>query len=145
MRRWIVAGLGLGLASGVLAAAGGREASMDVRLAIRTDRTVYAAGDSMVVRLTLTNRDADTALLRFATGQRFDVEVQDSAGRRIWRWAEGMMFMQMLGEIRVPPGDSVDYRVSAVAPAEPGRYAVIGRIPALDRTLEAGAEIAVRP
>jgi hypothetical protein len=129
----------------MLSVAGGREASMDVRLALRADRSVYAPGDSLIVVLTLTNPDADTAVLRFATGQRFDVEVSDSAGQRVWRWAEGMMFMQMLGEVRVPPGDSVFYRVPAVAPAEPGRYAVVGRIPALDRALEARAEITVRP
>jgi len=118
---------------------------MDGRLAIRTDRSVYAPGDSLVVVLTLTNPDADTAVLRFATGQRFDVEVEDSAGQGVWRWAEGMMFMQMLGDVRVPPGDSVAYRVAAVAPTAPGRYVVVGRIPAMDRALEARAEITVRP
>jgi hypothetical protein len=145
MRRWIVAGLGLGLASGVLAAAGGREASMDLRLAIGTDRSVYGPGDSLAVVLTLTNVGADPVLLRFATGQRFDVELQDSAGRSVWRWAEGRMFTHMLGQVRVPAGDSVAYQAAAPAPAAPGRYVVVGRIPAMDRVLEGRAEITVRP
>jgi hypothetical protein len=141
----MVVGLGFGLASGMLQGAGEREASMDLRLGIRTDRSVYAPGDSLAVILTLTNAGPDTVVLRFATGQRYDVEVRDSAGHPVWRWAEGMMFMQMLGQVRVQAGDSVAYQVAAVAPAEPGRYTVVGRIPATDRALEARAEITVRP
>jgi hypothetical protein len=145
MRQWMMAGLGLGLASGALCPTANRGDFMDVRLAVRTDRSGYAPGDSLVVVLTLTNPEADTAVFRFATGQRFDVEVRDADGQLVWRWAQGMMFMQMLGAVRVPPGDSVVYRVPAVAPAGPGRYTVVGRIPATDQALEARAEITVRP
>jgi hypothetical protein len=144
MRAWPMMGLGLVLATGTLPGPAAREDSMDVRLSVRTDRSAYAPEDSMAVELILTNPGTDTTVLRFATGQRYDVEIHDTAGVVLWRWSEGRMFMQMLGQLAVPPGETVSFRVPARAPAQPGRYVLAGRIPVRGSpVLEAQVEILV--
>jgi Intracellular proteinase inhibitor len=120
-----------------------RESGMAVRLTVATPRPAYGPGDTIAVDLTLRNPDGPAETLRFATGQRYDVELWDEGDRPLWRWSEGRMFTQMLGQERLGPGDSLTYQVALPAPATPGQYRVVGRIPAMERPLEASVGIRV--
>lgn len=112
-------------------------------LRVTTDRATYRPGDTLMVTLTLTNAGPDTARWRFSTGQRYDVAILAADGAPVWRWGAERMFMQMLGEEWLAPGDSLVYREPAPAPSGPGRYTVEGRIPALDAPLAARVEVIV--
>lgn len=121
------------------------ENRMGPRLSVTTDRDGYRVGDTIGVTLTVSNPGPDTAVLSFATGQRYDMALVDAGGRLVWRWSEGMMFVQMLGAERLAPGDSLVYRERAPAPGAPGRYVVEGRVPATEGELVARADVTVTP
>jgi hypothetical protein len=149
MQTFLATGLTAGLVIGVAAGAAARPASrmpeegVEVRLTVSTDRPTYHPGDSVSVGLTVLNPGGPPATLRFATGQRYDVELRDEAARPLRRWSEGRMFTQMMGQERLEPDDSLAYRVTLLAPTTPGRYQVLGRIAALDQVLEASVAIRV--
>jgi hypothetical protein len=89
------------------------------------------------------NEDAAAAVLTFATTQRYDVEIRDLRDTLLWRWSEGMMFGQVLGEERIAAGDSLGFTERCPAPSRSGRYQIIGRIPAVERVFEARTRIQV--
>ncbi len=82
---------------------------------VAVDRPVYVANRMppeipgqavarMTVRITLRNTTDEPVRLRFPTSQRYDLEIQDSAGRRLWRWSDGKVFLMVYGEEEFGPG-----------------------------------------
>jgi hypothetical protein len=59
-----------------------------------------------VFELHITNVTASRWTLEFATAQRYDFEVADAVGERLWRWSDDMMFAQALGRKVLAPGES---------------------------------------
>jgi hypothetical protein len=102
------------------------------------DRPVYVANlrppvdpvrsvPALTARLTLRNRTSEPVALQFPSGQRYDLEIRDSNGRRVFLWSEGRAFTLALARVELKEGELVyvaEIRLSdrsgRVFP--PGRY-----------------------
>lgn len=115
-----------------------------LHLRVTTDKNTYAPGDPILVTLWITNRAPQPKTLRFRTAQRYDVVIEDGQQRQAWRWSEGQMFTQVLGEETLEPGrGSITYRVAVRARLAPGAYTVTGIVPAEDGRLSSSATIRI--
>lgn len=100
------------------------------RLTLSTDRTSYAPGTPVIMRLTKTNTCRHTETLTYFTGQRYEFEIRQD-NRLIWRWSEGRAFSPAVQRIRVRPGETLTFTESwpqvdsANRQVEPGRYRVV--------------------
>ena len=133
-------------AGGGTSAADGARASDTVELRVEgleAGPDAYAPGARLELRLLLRNPGADTLRLGFSSGQRFDFTVRDAGGETVWRWSEGRFFTQALGSETLPPGDSVVYEAGVPEGLQPGRYTVVGRITARDRSPGDSVEVRV--
>jgi hypothetical protein len=79
----------------------------------------------------------------FRTGQRYDVLIENAQGREVWRWSDGRMFTQVMGEETLAPAKRIRYRVSLQTKLSPGRYKIRGVVPAEGQPLSAATTIKV--
>lgn len=70
---------------------------------------------------TISNEGNKTVTLSFSTSQRYDYELKNKAKERITRFSHGRAFMQVIGEEKLAPGESVSYDI-ALKNLEPGEY-----------------------
>ena len=63
-----------------------------------TDKPVYARGDPVHMSFEVSNPGATAVTLQFTSAQRFDLVIEDEAGRDVWRWSAGRLFAAVLGE-----------------------------------------------
>jgi len=123
--------------------AAGDLAELTVR--VTAARAAYAAGEPIGFMLAVKNPTAAPITLRFATGQRYDFVLESAAGAEVWRWSAARAFTQALGEQIVPPGWELDYEETFAGRLAPGTYRIRGIVPCVGDTLEARAEVVVRP
>lgn len=114
-----------------------------LEVTLTTSQTVYAAGGPVDLALKITNRGSDPVTLQFSTSQRYDFLVLDAADDTVWRWSADKMFMQVLGQEQLGPGESRDFREHVAVALPPGEYAAVGRVTAR-RVLEARRTFEVR-
>jgi hypothetical protein len=92
----------------------------------------FSQGDAISMALSLTNCDNRQARIFYTDGQRYEFIVKDEENREIWRWSQGMVFTQALGEEALEPGATVTYtevwdqRDQNGEQVEPGRYEISG-------------------
>ena len=91
-----------------------------------------AVGQSVPLKLTLTNASKDPAQVMLGGRPPFDVIVTSADGAVIWRWSEGQA-VQMVLEVRtLKPGEQIVFdaqwpaTTSDKTPPSPGRYLVRG-------------------
>ena len=113
-------------------AARGAESNRGVRLAVETDRPTYQPGDAIGFRVTVSNASANPVTLRCKDSQRFDVTVQDSTEKEVWRWSADRMFAQMMSEDTLAPGQSRSYTASFTGNLPLGQYRASGTIVCLE-------------
>ncbi len=100
---------------------------LDTTLSARVDD-----GDVMLA-LTVTNRGADPVTIRFRSGQRGEFVAygldDETAGsdRACWRYGDGKLFTQAIGEERIEPGSSATYEAVWTDPPE-GVHRLVGKI-----------------
>ncbi|WP_254862211.1 BsuPI-related putative proteinase inhibitor [Halovivax gelatinilyticus] len=97
--------------------------------------------DGITFTLVVTNEGDEPITARFSNGCRVDVAVTDDGGE-IWRYTDGRMFTQVLGEETFEPGESRRFDVQWRDP-EPGSYAADGELTAQNRTCTATTEFSV--
>lgn len=112
-------------------------------LLVATDKSAYARGEPILVTLQVVNRGSGPVELRFLTAQRYDVLIRDAQGRQVWRWSDGQMFAQVLGQESIEPGRKIAYRVTVRERLAPGSYTVTGVIPAEQGALSSAANIRI--
>jgi hypothetical protein len=111
---------------------------------VKADREAYPAGEPLVLTLQVVNRSPQPVHLTFRTTQRYDLLVQDPRGRQVWRWGTGRAFAQVLGEETLAPaGGRLTYRITVRERFPPGRYTLIGIIPADEGPITASTDIRV--
>lgn len=121
-----------------------RRQEQELNATLALERATYPAGAPVSMTLRVENPTADPVTLRFSDGQRFDFVIREAGGDEpLWRWSSGRFFTQALGEEVVPPGDSLVYEATMEEGLEPGRYAVVGVVPARERTLRDSADVEV--
>jgi hypothetical protein len=72
--------------------------------------SVAKADDSMALTFELKNDSAQTALLTYNSGQRFDVFVYDSYGELIYKWSLDKVFTMMLESVPINAGETLTYQ-----------------------------------
>lgn len=102
-------------------------------------------GDSIPLALHVVNGTPDPLVLEFTSSQRYNLWIAPATGEPIWTWAADKLFAQMMGQETVAPGDTIEYRDTIPAPAEPGEYRVIGSIATTSRELSDTAAVTVGP
>ena len=113
-------------------------------VSLSTDKGIYAAGDSIVMELVVFNRTPESLIFDFRDAQHFDFIIEDMEGNRVWRWADGRMFIQVLGEEILGPGRAeVIYTGTYTGPLQPGDYTVIGSFISSNRPLSASLTITI--
>jgi len=113
-------------------------------VSLTTDKAIYAAGESIVMELIIFNRGAESLTFDFRNAQHYDFLIEDAEGNSVWRWAEGRMFAQVLGEETLGPGrGEVVYTETFAGPLRPGGYKVIGALIAANRPLSASLTITI--
>ena len=125
-------------------AAHGAESNRGVRLALQTDRPIYQPGDAIGFRLTMSNASDKPVTLRCKDSQRFDVTVQDSTEKEVWRWSADRMFAQMMSEDTLGPGQSRSYTASFTGKLPSGQYRASGTIVCLEPPASASAVFSMR-
>ena len=122
----------------------GTMAELTFGVSLTTDKAIYARGESIVMELIVFNRTAENLTFDFRNAQHYDFIIEDAAGNRVWRWAEGRMFAQVLGEETLGPGrEQVVYTETHAEPLQPGDYAVIGALISANRPLSASLMITI--
>ena len=119
-------------------------AELTFGVSLTTDKAIYAAGEGIVMELIVFNRTAESLTFDFRDAQHYDFIIEDTEGNSVWRWAEGRMFIQVLGEETLGPGrEEVVYTGTYAGPLEPGDYKVIGALVSYNRPLSASLTITI--
>jgi hypothetical protein len=67
---------------------------------------------TLIAQLSLHN-DSDTPVeLAFSSSQRYEWVIRDRVGKELWRWSEGLGFLQVLGQETLAKGRPLNYSVS---------------------------------
>lgn len=97
---------------------------------------VEVAGDTVELRLQVTNA-ADTAVtLEFGSAQRYDFEVRTEGGESVWVWSADRMFGQVVGHEKIAPGSTLEYRERWDAGGRRGRLQARARLTSATHPLE---------
>ncbi len=113
-------------------------------VSLTTDKAFYAPGESIAMELIVFNRSAESLTFDFRDAQHYDFVIEDAEGNSVWRWAEGRMFIQVLGEETLGPGrEEVVYTETHAGPLQPGDYKVIGALISANRPLSASLTITI--
>ncbi|MFC3957105.1 BsuPI-related putative proteinase inhibitor [Halovivax cerinus] len=97
--------------------------------------------DSVTFTLTVENTGSEPTTAQFSDGCRVDVAVYDGE-TEIWRYTDGMMFMQVLGQERFEPGDPRTFEVTWDDPTA-GTFTAVGELTATDRSCEARTDVSI--
>ncbi len=81
------------------------------RVEMATEKETYPVGDSVSVRYRLTNLTDQAQTLQFRSGQEFDL-VLDGPGGKVWQWSDGKLFIQVLSDRELAPGESFEFKAS---------------------------------
>jgi hypothetical protein len=84
--------------------------------------------DSVRFSLHATNPTAQEIPLEFGSSQRYDFDVFDGSGARVWRWSEDQMFAQVVEREQVAPGATLRYEAVWRPEGKTGQFTVVGRL-----------------
>ena len=101
-------------------------------LCLITDKAIYSPGDVIEMTLEISNQTNEEITLRFKDAQRFDFMIEKD-GVKLWRWSDGRMFAQLLGEERLSPGKTITYTVRFEGKLNVGVFRVTGMV--VDRNI----------
>lgn len=114
-------------------------------LALQIHGSKLSLGEPVRAALEVINRSPESVRLTFSTGQRFDLSLENASGREVWRWSDGRLFIQALGEeVLKPSPGALRFDATIPAPRGQGRYTLHGQITATNLTLRAFAAFQVR-
>ncbi len=113
---------------------------------LSTAKAFYTPGEPIPLKITLFNRAEDERVLHFSTSQRYDFVVETAeGGREVWRWSQGRMFLQVLGEERLgPKKPSISYTAEIPDGLKAGSYIITGVITSTGGSLSASVPVEVR-
>ena len=139
----VFSGLGLWLVA--YGNATSEERNMNYGISIMIDKMSYSVGEPIMMTLKIFNYVEEDVVFNFNTSQRYDFIIEDEEGNEIWRWSEGRMFAQMLGEeILGPRNPEVIYTAEYKDKLSPGYYKITGIFIAKDRPMSGSIIIEVK-
>jgi hypothetical protein len=96
-------------------------AGPEVNFTVALDKTSYESGETAVVRLALRNTTPAPVTLQFTSGQRYEIQIRDAAGKVAYTWSATRTFIQAVGSEAISGGErNYAEPVSLTLPA--GRY-----------------------
>jgi hypothetical protein len=97
---------------------------------------VKVAPASVRFVLHVTNSTPDPITLNFQSSKRYDFVVETLAGEKVWRWSDGMAFLQALSSDTLAPGESWTMEAVWEPEAPSGEYRAVGTLTAREQTLQ---------
>ena len=94
----------------VPAAGSGFEARLRLEREDGRQADTLAAGETLVLVLTLRNPADSPLRLSLPTAQTHDFSITTDDGRELWRWSAGRRFAQVLTELELAPGEERSFR-----------------------------------
>ncbi len=85
---------------------------------LSTDRSQYQPGQTVVMKMTVTNPFDELVTLRFISGQTYDFIIRDSDGQKVWQWSDGKAFTMALHQRELAAGESYEVSTRWTVPAE---------------------------
>ena len=141
----IVVILSLGLWWGIYGNSASENKNMSYGMSIMIDKMSYSVGELITMTLNVFNYTEEEITFHFNTSQRYDFIIEDEKGNEIWRWSEGRMFAQMLGEeILGPNNPEIIYATEYKDKLSPGYYKVTGIFVVTDRPMSGNVIIIVK-
>jgi hypothetical protein len=120
------AGDSSGAASGGAARGSGAAGAEALEVVLETGQQPVSPGGSVTFTLRACNRTDADVVATFRDSQRYDFEVSRD-GAVVWRWSEGMVFAQVVGEERWASGECREWSESwDGSGAGPGSYEAAG-------------------
>ena len=111
---------------------------------LSTDKAVYRPGQPIRITFEVFNHTPTPVRFDFASGQRYDLVIEDRQGDEVWRWSAGRMFTMALGQETLGPAKPrLTYEAEHTARLEPGRYKIKGLLTDVSRRISAtiGVEV----
>jgi hypothetical protein len=68
-----------------------------------------ATGNSLEMKLTLTNTTDKAVTIDQTSGQKYDFKLFDAKGNNVYTWSADKMFMMMVGSYELKPGESITF------------------------------------
>lgn len=90
---------------------------------------------------TVENEGSDAELLRFNDGQEADVVVR-AAGQEVFRWSADRMFMQVIHQVELEPGETEVYEMEWENPPS-GEFTAEAMLTAENHELTASAVVSL--
>jgi hypothetical protein len=97
---------------------------------------VRVAGDTVTFVLQVANGSPSPVELDFASGQRYDFIVRNTAGAEVWRWSADQGFVQMLGTETLAAGGVLEYEAQWLATGRQGEYEAVGVLASTNHAIE---------
>ncbi len=118
---------------------------MNYGMSMTTDKMNYSVGEPITMMLKVFNYTEEEMTFHFNTSQRYDFIIEDEEGSKIWRWSEGKMFAQMLGEeILRPNNPEIIYATEYKGKLGSGCYKVTGIFIAREKPMSGSIIIEVK-
>lgn len=120
----------------------------DIELVIKTDRNAYLKGDQVKIIMTVKNISMNSVTLEFTTSRHYDFMILKD-DQDVWMWSRDKYFAQAFTTIVIKPGESLTYTVewnqrdNMGNDVTPGRYRIMGTLPAIGRELSASVSIPI--
>lgn len=114
-------------------------------ISVSVNKPIYSSGEPISMALYVFNNTGQEVTFLFSDAQRYDFTIEDEEGREVWRWSEGRMFAQVLGEETLGPGrEEIRYTASYQGALEPSSYQITGIVVAKNRPMSASVSIVVK-
>lgn len=82
-------------------------------------------GDSVLLKLHVTNTSDSSVPFTFPSSQRYDFQVRDEGGEILWTWSATRSFAQVVTEAELAPSETWEFEATW-NPGGPGRYQATG-------------------
>lgn len=118
------------------------EVAQAVVALLELDRKSYEQGEPIDMTLRLVNCASKAITRTYADGQRYDFSAKAEDGEEVWRWSDGMVFEEVLGEETYQPGGQLafaetwDQLDSDGQEVKPGQYELTAEGTGCDESLE---------
>ena len=100
----------------------------DQQVRVAPNFTISVEHKSIRFALDVTNPTKKNVELTFPDGQTHDFAVLDSAGREVYRWADGRMFTQSVQNRNLDGGETMHIAEQATLDLAPGSYVAVAKL-----------------
>lgn len=114
---------------------GERDMSESMDQALAASMEVKVSSSSVRFILHVTNSGDEPIEVLFPTSQRYDFVVRTPAGDEVWRWSDGMGFLQALSNETLAPGESWEMEAVWDPGDRTGEFVAVGELKGRDLDL----------